>query len=454
MRKIKVVKNTDDNLLFSINDIGFKYDADDKDKDETKIIKYQLEIGLMDKKPVDIRFWLQEIDPEFQFFLPAPEELTEYIRKYEENNNPNDECLFHDLRTKYIDFIRNHVRGRKNIEDEILIAGYSLLPEKVYLVIKAFSFKGLSDFLQKILKYCMKHEIDVKAEEDIRWIELQQYMIKNTSPKEIRNHKDFLEGTLNEEYFEKFRRIFQCIDTEGYLRKDTYESVATQKITVKGKEKEVPINQLRKYVTPYWKHGIHTNGKEKTIVCLDNEAPENEKIDDYVYTFRPNLMRYYLQNWFEDFTVEIIKKLDNTNYQIKYILPGERFNFFADKAEKNIREIDVVLGIEKDSCLKIIAVECKKTLSKKELQTTNKKCRTKVINSGNNVFDAFVHIGCFRGDVVFDKTVEETTKTYKQDILEGNRDCNDVPYYAFVIESMEDYKVKFNYILDDIFKNW
>lgn len=39
MRTIKVVKNTGDDLLFSIGDIGFKYD----DINETQIIKYQLE---------------------------------------------------------------------------------------------------------------------------------------------------------------------------------------------------------------------------------------------------------------------------------------------------------------------------------------------------------------------------------------------------------------------------
>ena len=48
----------------------------------------------------------------------------------------------------------------------------------------------------------------------------------------------------------------------------------------------------------------------------------------------------------------------------------------------------------------------------------NKKCREKVINSGNNVFDAFIHIGCFKGDVDFDKKIEGTKKTYKQSILE------------------------------------
>lgn len=88
--------------------------------------------------------------------------------------------------------------------------------------------------------------------------------------------------------------------------------------------------------------------------------PTDEKVDDYVYTFKPGLMRYYLKDWFEDFTVEIIRKMSIDACQVKYILPGKKFNFFADENEDNIREIDVVLGVEKESCLKLIAIECKK----------------------------------------------------------------------------------------------
>lgn len=186
-----------------------------------------------------------------------------------------------------------------------------------------------------------------------------------TLQKKKKIYKDFLECTLVEDYFERFRKIFQSIDMEGYFGKNIYEEVMKQKITVNGEERDVPITQIRKYATPYWKHSIHMNSKEKTILCLDNEAPEDETVADYVYTFRPDLMRYYLQNWFEDFTVEIIKKLDNTAYHVKYILPGGKFNFFADKNNKNIREIDVVLGIEKDECLKFVAIECKKHYQEK-----------------------------------------------------------------------------------------
>ena len=451
MRRIEVVEKTYDSFLFSIDKYAFKYTQENK----KQMIKYQIELDISGYKAADVRFLLEDIDPNFEFLLMAPEELIEFIKKYEENNNPNDECLFHDLRTRYVDFIRNRVDDEACIQDEIIILGYSLLNEKIYLVIKAFSLKGLSAFLQKVTLYCSKKSIKMDVEEDIRWVELNQYMLETNEEKRNGSYKDFLSKTLVKKNFERFREIFQQIDNEGYFGKSFYEKVMFQKRQNKeGKEIFVPISQISKYFAPFWKYSLDVNNKTKDILCLHDEMPTDEKVDDYVYTFKPGLMRYYLKDWFEDFTVEIIRKMSIDACQVKYILPGKKFNFFADENEDNIREIDVVLGVEKESCLKLIAIECKKTLSSKEIQTTNKKCREKVINSGNNVFDAFIHIGCFKGNVDFDKKIEGTREKYKQSILEGIDGNLDVPYYAFVIKSIEDYEMKLGYVLTDVFKNW
>ena len=103
---------------------------------------------------------------------------------------------------------------------------------------------------------------------------------------------------------------------------------------------------------------------------------------------------------------------------------------------------------------KLIAIECKKTLSDKEIQITNKKCREKIINSGNNLFDAFIHIGCFSNEVNFEKNFQGTQLKYKQGIIGGSDGILDVPFYAFDISSIEDYEKKLKYVIKDIFKNW
>ena len=135
-------------------------------------------------------------------------------------------------------------------------------------------------------------------------------------------------------------------------------------------------------------------------------------------------------------------------------MPGVRFNFFQDRDEKNIREIDVAISVESKGVSKLIAIECKKTLSDKEIQNTNKKIREKVIESGNNVFDAFVHIGCFSNDVDFDKIFEGTKLKYKHNILKSSEKYLDSPFYAFDVSSREDYENKLAYVIKDIFENW
>ena len=452
MKRIKVIEKSSGSSLFSIDKYAFKYIQGE----EKQMIKYQIELKLPDYDAADMRFLLADIDSNFEFLLTAPQELTNFIKEYEEDNDPSDECLFHDLRTKYVDFIRNKVENEKCVQDELIIVGYSLLKEKIYLVIKAFSLKVVSAFLQKITSYCLKNPkpIEIEAKEDIRWLELNQYVWETNEDERNIGYKDFLMKTLSEENFIIFYRIFQQIDKEGYFGKDFYEEVIFKKHQGKdGKEHRVPISQISKYFAPFWKYRIDIN-KSKDILCLHDEIPIDEKFDEYVYTFKPGLMKYYLKNWFEDFTTEVIREMNSGSFQVKYILSGKKFNFFCDKNENNIREIDVVLGVEKKSCLKLVAIECKKTLSSKEVQITNKKCREKVINSGNNVFDAFIHIGCFKGDIDFDKQIEGTKEKYKRSVLEGEDDNLDVPYYAFIIKSISDYEMKLGHVLTDVFENW
>lgn len=194
--------------------------------------------------------------------------------------------------------------------------------------------------------------------------------------------------------------------------------------------------------------------KTKNILYLHDEVPEDEHIDSYVYAFKPGLMKYYLQNWFEDFTLRVVQDMDWGSYSVVHGMKGCRFNFFNNDDENNVREIDLIIEIQKNNCSKIIAIECKKTLSRKEIQMTNKKSKEKVLESGNNIFDAFIHIGCFKGDVEFDIPFNGTREKYKQGIINAESDSYDAPFYAFTIKSIGDYQKKIFYIIEEIFKNW
>ena len=447
MRKIRVVEAPCEEAVFTIDRFAFRL----CDEEKSTMINCRIALALDNYQPVDVHFLLEEM--EVEFLLTAPGELTDYIRKYEENGDPADECLFHDLRTRYIEFIQNKPEKSGGVQDEVLLAGFNLQRDRVYLVIKSFSLEGLSVFWEKVTGYCAGKGILYETQEDIRWVKLQQYMLNERESDDIGKMRDFLKKTLNQRYFPVFLACFREIDANGYLGKAFYEKVMSEEREGRDGEKiRVPLKQIARFFSPYWRYTITARDRSTKILCLHEEVPEDAKIDEYVYTLKPSLMKYYLKNWFEDFTVEIIRTLETTAYKLRYILPGKRFNFFLDDNPENIREIDLVVGIEKDGNLKLIAMECKKTLSGKEIQTTNKKCREKVIDSGNNVFDAFVHIGCFKGDVTFDRKTEGGA--YRQTILEGTGCHMNVPCYAFVVTDMKAFECVFTHIVRDIIVNW
>lgn len=448
-KKIKVFEGTYENSIFSIDEFSFALVESEKGE----MIKYQIEIHVTDYEPLDVRFFLEEIVPELEFVLDIPKELTYYIKKYEEDQNPNDESLFHDIRTKYVEFVKISEMDALNCAEKIMILGFSIVKEKIYIVIKAFSLNALSAFVEKLKNYCGENDIEFSVTENIRWLELKQYIVKKAEMTRGCQSQEFLEKTLIRKYFSKFMNIFKKIDRDGYFKKKFYKEVMFQEKTLSsGDIISVQINQVSKFFSPYWKYNINSNNKE--ILCLHDEMPSDGKVEEYVYTFKPSLMGYYLKNWFEDFTVEIIKKTDFSPYTVMQIMSGNRFNFFANEDQKNEREIDVIVNVEIQGISKLIAIECKKTLSDKEIQITNKKCREKIINSGNNLFDAFIHIGCFSNEVNFEKNFQGTQLKYKQGIIGGSDGILDVPFYTFDISSIEDYEKKLKYVIKDIFKNW
>lgn len=65
MRRIEVVEKTYDSFLFSIDKYAFKYTQENK----KQMIKYQIELDISGYKAADVRFLLEDIDPNFEFLL-------------------------------------------------------------------------------------------------------------------------------------------------------------------------------------------------------------------------------------------------------------------------------------------------------------------------------------------------------------------------------------------------
>lgn len=443
-RKIRAFKGDCSEAFFKIGGYSFKK-VNEKDK-RAEVYKYQFQIRMSVKSEIEIRFWMEDIIPQVKFLTIAPEELRKYIQKFEEDTNPNEECLFHDFRTKYIDFALMKYKVKKEIKEDIVLCGYSMNEKYTYIVVKTFSLIALNEIYTCITENCSTQEIECILDGDVRWIRLNTYKVRDNMQIPTVQEMEFLNKTLVKTNFEIFYKVFRQIDMEGFLSKKLYNEYMYRN----GKQ----LKQVSKFFSPYWKLSSDLPEKTKNILYLHDEVPENEHIDSYVYAFKPSLMKYYLQNWFEDFTLRIVEEMEWGSYNVVHSMKGCRFNFFSDDDENNVREIDLIIEIQKNRSSKIVAIECKKTLSRKEIKMTNRKCKEKLLESGNNIFDAFIHIGCFRGDAEFDINFSGTKEKYKQGIINAESDSYDAPFYAFTIKSIDDYKKKMLYIIDDVFKNW
>jgi len=446
MKNMHVVKENREQKIFGIQSYSFI----EQESETLPIPIYRMIVKQHFDTPLDIRYWFEEISSIIQFLTETPSELTEYIKEYEENIRFSDTYLFHDMRTRYIDFF---LYDESSIKNNVLLIGYTLLEEEVCLAIKAFSLTGLVEFTRKIFSYCSNNEIPIESTNNLRWIQLEQCIMPSTNLKRNDVFDTFLRKTLQPDYCEIFLKAFQAIDAQGYLDKNFY----CRTVMVNGRECTVKdINQFTKYFSAFWKTDISVKEVSRTVLYLHDELLNDESINKIVYTIKPHMMQYYQLHWFEDFCSEVIENIHRPEFRIVNSYSGRRFNFFQNGNEDDIREIDIILDIECNGVHKIIAVECKKTLSDNEITKTNRKIKNKILKSHTTIIDAYIHIGCFNNDVEFDRNIDGTHESYKKGLiqLKDDSEVNDVPYFAFSISSIGNLEIKVCHVVKEIFEQW
>lgn len=444
MKNIQVVKKDKEQKIFAIKGYSFI----EEESGFPSIPIYRITLKQHFDSPLDVRYWLEEIISNIQYLTDMPSELTDYIKQYEENISFTDKYLFHDLRTKYIDFI---LFDDKGLQNNVLLFGYTFLEEKTCVAIKAFSLGGLAEFTKRLLDYCSHNEINVNSECNLRWMHLEQCILPATNSNRNDIFDAFLKRTLQKDYCSIFLSAFKAIDAQGYLNKSFYDT----QIEINGHATTIgAVNQFNKYFSSFWKTDISIKEVSRTILYLHDELLNDESIKKIVYTIKPRLMQYYQLHWFEDFCSEVIVNLSGLMILNSY--SGRKFNFFQNGNKDDVREIDLILGIEYKNAYKIIAIECKKTLTDKEITMTNNKTKKKVLISHTNIIDAYIHIGCFNNGVEFNKTITETNEKYKQGLIQIEKDSkvNDVPYFAFSISSIESLQLKMRHIVQEVFEQW
>lgn len=215
MKIIQVVKEKKTPNIFEINGYSFT-------EIESEILPlpiYQIITKQHFATQLDVRYWLEELIPEMEFLLGMPSELTGYIKDCEENIRFKETYLFHDLRTKYIDFI---VLDRHYQKNNIILVGFTLLEDETCFAFKAFNLLNLSEFVQNFLKSCKNRQIDVEIKKNLKWIQLEQSMLPDTNLNRNDIFESFLNKTLQGEFSDIFIKAFHIIDTKGYLDKQFF----------------------------------------------------------------------------------------------------------------------------------------------------------------------------------------------------------------------------------------
>lgn len=447
MKSIQVISQEVENPRFKIKDYYF-VEQETTDLQVPPIFK--ITISKKFNSALEVRYWIEELFTDATFLLDAPEELTKYIKAYEEDLRFSEIYLFHDLRTKYIDFLLLDA----NAGSSIVFIGYTILSNEVCLAIKAFTLENLVQATENLINACDSKQIQIDTEKNLKWVLLEQYILSNRNIPQNDIYTSFLEKTLDKNYCELFLRAFKAIDSNGYLDLAFFD----QDVLIQGRSTKIKdLNRFTKFFTRFWKTDISdvTTNKLKTILCLHDELPTEESQDKIVYTLKPFLKQYYQLKWFEDFCSQMILSMNVPGYSIINSYSGRHFNFFRSQKDSDIRELDFVFGVCHEGSYKIIAIECKKTLSDTEIQRTNRAIRDKILKSHVQIIDAYLHIGCFNNGVVFDKDID-STPAYKQGIVQVPEDPNvqDVPFFAFTMQPINNFASKFSYIIKTIFDQW
>lgn len=450
MKSIQIVLSETESPRFRIKNYSF-IEQDSEKAQPIPIFRMIVKKAFTD--PLDVHYWVEELFDNAIFLSEVPEELTTYIKSYEENLRFSDLYLFHDIRTKYIDFIL--LNPNEELSNSIVFIGYTVLPDEICFAIKAFSLNDLVQITETITQACHQKQLAVETPRNLRWLQLEQYMLPNRNPPKNDVFESFLERTLDEKYCRLFLSAFKIIDSNGYLEQVFYN----QDVSISGHATKVKdLKQFTRYFSRFWKTDISdlTSDRTKTILCLHDELPNEESRDKIVYTVKPFLKQYYQLKWFEDFCSHLIFSMHIPEFNIIDSALGRHFNFLQSEMDIDIREIDFIFGIEHNGIYKIVAVECKKTLSKQQISSTNRTIREKILKSHINIIDAYLHIGCFNNGVVFDENIAEKKAMYKHGILQLPEDPKalDAPFFAFTMDSIDDFKIKFSHIIKTIFDQW
>lgn len=320
----------------------------------------------------------------FNIIGKVPFKTTQLIEKYDDNNNIDDIYLFHEIRTKYIIF--GVPEGFESEANGIVFIGVSIFDKQIRFSIKAFNFDIIRD-VHEIIIDAIKRNINIESINyitNIKWLLVNKYKILEKDCNRDSLEKKILLDSINCNYEKMYRELFSELMRKGYITAAERKDIAQLK-TAEG-------TRIRNILKKYLKLSVE-EGKA-TLIHDDSAMDAQDDDKNTVYTLSSKGWKYFMNNWFEDYTGQALTKINN--FKIEFLQAESEFNFSETKDKNNKMEIDWLLLVEKDGVSKIISIECKRTMTSKKITAIKDKYKDKFLNTPNHyLIDGFINVGCF-----------------------------------------------------------
>lgn len=327
---------------------------------------------------------------DFSLLTNLPIELVDLIKTYESELREVDKSLFHNIRKQYVvpvevDFVS------ETKANQITFLCYTVFGNTIEFLVKAFDYESIRVAFNAIIKKFS--ELDyVKGiffKDHIRWIRQKQLKVYQKEKQNYNNSCRLLNGTINNSM--TYKKLLFELKNNGYIDNSFREVL----------KKELTAPQYDNLMKIFDKALLLSVENSKITLLHRSEALNIKEDDDQtVYTLNPRIWQYYINNWYEDFITEAIKVIqseENFDINIIAIDGNAEYNFKESGKEEDKFELDLLLLLERQGQYKLVAIECKRTMSNRNRKRIREKYENKTLyaNSNYKLIDAYINVGYF-----------------------------------------------------------
>lgn len=360
--------------------------------DKHSVYNYNFSIKFSNNiQPINIDDYLKEIK-DLKFIFKVPKLELDLIREYDNDIMEEKNVLFHDMRKEFIEVCEYTNVTDSKTEINIFFIGFTIRKNNVYFKIKTFDFEILRIVSNRIINHVTSnyHVEEVVKDTNMNWLTIDNLYKYNNSDN-ISVDKNEQKKLLDVSF--KYENLITYISTR--IMKNGFLTLDEMKEKVDGGVSINEINQMKILFKEYLKLSMNNR-----FVYLHQEAANNyhgDKKKNTVFSFSPRLLQYFDLCWYEEYINKCIKDISiEYKFEIIDIKRNNVYNFNNNDEDSFNTEFDFLVLIKRGNIEKIIAIECKRTLSKKEIDDSKSKFKSKIIESKNRMLiDGYIVIGFF-----------------------------------------------------------